>query len=83
MYQMAEKQAVLRLKLLLFRLEKGSWGPETVYSEWPEFKSHFHKPGWAPIAAWDGKSKETFPAEAILNLMARVVYGREPDAKAN
>lgn len=77
MVRLPEKTSVLRLKLLAFRLMKGSADAATVFSEWPEFSVNFNKAGWGPIAKWDGKSKDTFPFDAVYALMERVVYARD------
>jgi hypothetical protein len=71
-----EKQAVMRLKLWLFRIKNNNWPKNTVLTERQDFELFFKNPGWESVAIWFNNPESEFPEEAIRELMERVVYAR-------
>jgi len=75
-YKMSERQAVMRLKLWLFRIQTNKWPASAVLTERKDFEPFFGFPAWAPIKEWMNNPEMPFPEEAIYELMERVVYAR-------
>jgi hypothetical protein len=76
MSKMSEKQAVMRLKLWLFRLKNNKWPVSAVLTERKDFEPFLELTSWVPIKEWMDNPETPFPEETVYDLMERVVYAR-------